>query len=47
VFCLTRLPSGNVFDAFLDPLLWLLCVGRVLKVGVKRWREAAHARRAH
>ncbi len=47
VYCLTRLPSGNVFDAFLDPLLWLLCVGNGLKFGVKRWRETAHVRPAH
>lgn len=47
VFCLTRLPSGNVFDAFLDPLLWLVCVGIALKCGVQRWRGAVHARPAH
>ncbi len=44
VFCLTRLPSGNVFDAFLDPLLWLASVGMALNAGVQRWRSAAHAR---
>jgi hypothetical protein len=44
VFCLTRLPSGNVFDAFLDPLLWMLCMGIGLKAGVQRWRSAVRAR---
>lgn len=43
-FCLSRLPSGNVFDTFLDPLLWLVCVGIVLKTGVERWRVAVRAR---
>ncbi|MEQ1807428.1 MAG: hypothetical protein ABL900_18765, partial [Burkholderiaceae bacterium] len=43
VFSLTRLPSGNVFDAFLDPLLWLVCVGIVLRAGVQRWRVTARA----
>lgn len=48
VFCLTRLPSGNVFDAYLDPLLWSLCVGVGLKAGWRRWRgTVAHAGSAH
>jgi hypothetical protein len=44
VFCVTRLPSGNVFDGFLDPLFWLLCVGIVLKSGVQRWRGGLRER---
>ena len=47
VFCLTRLPSGNVFDAFLDPLLWLMCVGVAMKAGVQRRRGAVRTRPAH
>ncbi len=47
VFCLTRLPSGNVFDAFLDPLLWLMSVGVALKAGVQRRRGALAERPTH
>ena len=39
-FCVFRLPSGNLFDALLDPLLWFGSLG--LTVGVA-WR---HLRRS-
>jgi hypothetical protein len=41
VFCLTRLPSGNVFDAFVDPLIWLWCLGLALRAARQRLRRAA------
>ena len=41
VFCLTRLPSGNVFDAFVDPLIWLWCVAVSLRAALQRLRGAA------
>ena len=36
VFTLTRWPSGNVWDAVLDPWLWLLALGSVLR---RLWRH--------
>ena len=37
LFAATRLPSGNVWDALMDPLLWLLLQGVLL----------GHLRRGH
>ncbi|MFZ2653113.1 MAG: hypothetical protein WA210_23770 [Burkholderiaceae bacterium] len=39
-YCFTRLPSGNVFDAFLDPLVWFWSLGVTLATSVRRWRRA-------
>ena len=36
VFTLTRWPSGNVWDAVLDPWLWLLALGALLR---RPWRH--------
>ena len=42
IFVLTRLPSGNVWDALLDPSLWLvLQVGWLVSVMRRRW-QARH-----
>ncbi len=38
-FVLTRLPSGNLWDALLDPLLWLvLQAGWLFSVARRRWQ---------
>lgn len=42
LFALWRLPTGNVWDAFLDPLLWLWALCSLIARLVARWR----ARRA-
>jgi hypothetical protein len=42
LFCLTRLPTGNVFDAFLDPLIWLWSV--VASLRAVRWRRSSRVR---
>lgn len=36
VYSTLRLPTGNLWDALLDPLLWLACVGQV---PVALWRR--------
>jgi hypothetical protein len=43
LFSLLRLPSGNLWDALLDPLLWAWAVGSVILAGVRRYqvRKAA------
>jgi hypothetical protein len=38
LFAATRLPTGNVWDALLDPWLWLLLHGVLLRDGYRRWR---------
>ena len=43
VFCLTRLPSGNLFDAFLDPWLWCWSVWIALLAAWRRLRRAPAA----
>lgn len=43
VFSLTRLPSGNAYDAFLDPFMWVWAVGVTLVAAVRwawRWWRA-------
>lgn len=39
-FVLTRLPTGNVWDALLDPWLWVALQGGWLLSGLRRWRAA-------
>jgi hypothetical protein len=36
LFAATRLPTGNVWDALLDPWLWLLFQGLLLRALFKR-----------
>jgi hypothetical protein len=38
LFAVTRLPSGNLWDALLDPWLWLLLHGLWLRRLYQRWR---------
>lgn len=38
LFVLTRLPTGNVWDALLDPWLWLVLQVLAIRVGLQRWR---------
>ena len=38
LFVLTRLPTGNVWDALLDPWLWLVLQGLMLRRLYRRWR---------
>jgi len=38
LFVLTRLPTGNVWDALLDPWLWLALQALAIRVGWQRWR---------
>ncbi|WP_338770748.1 hypothetical protein [Massilia sp. METH4] len=40
LYALLRLPTGNLWDALLDPLLWMWAVGSALAAGV---RQAAAA----
>ena len=40
-FALTRGPTGNVWDALLDPWLWLVCHVDVLR---QMWRSFTHWR---
>lgn len=42
LFVLTRLPTGNVWDALLDPWLWVALQGGWLLSVVRRWRAARH-----
>ena len=46
VFCLTRLPSGNLFDALLDPWLWCWSVCATLHAAWRRLRPAPPAAQA-
>jgi hypothetical protein len=39
LFALTRLPSGNVFDALIDPWLWLVLLAGSLRHGVRKIRS--------
>ena len=39
LFALTRLPSGNVFDAVIDPWLWLVLLAGALRHGLHRIRS--------
>jgi hypothetical protein len=36
LFSLLRLPSGNLWDALIDPLVWAWAVGSVILAGVRR-----------
>jgi hypothetical protein len=40
LFVLTRLPTGNVWDALLDPWLWVALQGGWLLTWLRRWRVA-------
>lgn len=42
LFVATRLPTGNVWDALLDPWLWGALQGGWLVSLVRRWRAARH-----
>jgi len=42
LFSLLRLPTGNLWDALLDPLLWGWAV---LALGIKGWRRLMRSRR--
>jgi hypothetical protein len=43
VFMLARLPTGNLWDAVLDPVLWAWAV----VVCARRARELRHSRASH
>jgi hypothetical protein len=43
VFCLARLPSGNLFDAFVDPWLWAWSVCATVRASWRRLRSAPPA----
>jgi hypothetical protein len=40
LFAVTRLPTGNVWDALIDPWLWLFLNGVLLRTVYRRWRDA-------
>lgn len=40
-FSVLRLPTGNLFDALLDPMLWLVCVALTLASCWRRVRRGA------
>jgi hypothetical protein len=40
LFAVTRLPTGNVWDALIDPWLWLFLNGVLLRTVYLRWRDA-------
>ena len=40
LFVATRLPTGNVWDALLDPWLWVALQGGWLLIWLRRWRAA-------
>ncbi len=40
LFAATRLPTGNVWDALIDPWLWLFLNGALLRAVYRRWRDA-------
>lgn len=39
LFAGTRLHTGNLWDALLDPLLWLALHGMAIRAGLRRWRR--------
>lgn len=39
LFVLTRWPSGNLWDALLDPWLWVALQWVAFRVGLTHWRE--------
>jgi len=43
LFSLARLPSGNLWDAMLDPLLWAWALVAVLLAAVRAVRRASSA----
>jgi hypothetical protein len=45
LFSLLRLPTGNLWDALLDPLLWAWALGSVV-VAVRRYYYSRSARAA-
>lgn len=46
LFSLARLPSGNLWDAVLDPLLWAWSLAALVVAGARRLRRAQQARTA-
>jgi hypothetical protein len=40
LFAATRLPTGNVWDALIDPWLWLFLNGVLLRAVYRHWRDA-------
>ena len=40
LFAVTRLPTGNVWDALIDPWLWFFLNGMLLRALYRRWRGA-------
>lgn len=40
LFAATRLPTGNVWDALIDPWLWLFLNGVLLRTVYRRWHSA-------
>ena len=46
VFSVTHLPTGNVWDAVLDPWLWLWSLGRLLGLAYQRFRDLLRERRS-
>jgi hypothetical protein len=38
LFAATRLPTGNLWDALLDPWLWLVCNGWLVRHLYRKWR---------
>lgn len=44
-FALLRLPSGNIWDAMLDPLLWGWSLVALAMAGVRKWRAARSSSR--
>jgi hypothetical protein len=43
LFVVTRLPTGNVWDALIDPWLWLAVQARWLVNGLRYWRAQRHS----
>jgi hypothetical protein len=39
LFAATRLPTGNLWDALLDPWLWLFLNAVLLRALLRRWRD--------
>ena len=46
LYVVTRLPTGNVWDALLDPWLWLILQGRLLGTAFRAWRARVATRAA-
>jgi hypothetical protein len=40
LFAVTRLPTGNVWDALIDPWLWLYLNGVLMRAAYRRWGDA-------